>query len=137
MGLKKEITGAMKNFSRDSQTGEISAEFAFDNDFIGFQGHFPGKPILPGVCQVEMALAILEKALKQKLTLTTLTRGKFMNAVTPNETVQVSCTFTELPNDTISAKFAFTKPAAIADKKVKVSRLSLIVTSPFSKVSKI
>ena len=132
MSIKNEIMASMKNFSLDPQTSEISAEFAFKNDFTGFQGHFPDKPILPGVCQIEMALTVLEKTLKKRVTLKTLIRGKFLNTVSPDETIEVSGTFAELADDTISAKFAIAKPAPTQDaatptKNVKVSRLSFIV----------
>ncbi|MCK5844286.1 MAG: hypothetical protein KAG97_06230, partial [Victivallales bacterium] len=99
--------------------------------FIGFQGHFPGNPILPGICQVEMALAALEKAMERKVSLKTLTRGKYLNMVKPNETVTLSGVFEETADQTISAKFALFKPAdpeGVSRKPAPVSRLSLVAS---------
>ncbi|NOY75525.1 MAG: hypothetical protein GXP32_07005 [Kiritimatiellaeota bacterium] len=128
MGVGKEIRDAVRNFSGNA--ARCSAEFAFSESFIGFQGHFPGKPVLPGVCQIEMALAVLEKAFDRGTRLKKLNRGKFLNMVAPNETVSVAGSYVELADNMLSAKFALTKRAAGQEsdgETVNVSRLSLTV----------
>jgi 3-hydroxyacyl-[acyl-carrier-protein] dehydratase len=122
MSVKEEIKNSLKNFNASEDGGGISAEFTFGKGFSGFQGHFPGNPILPGVCQIEMVLAVLEKALKHKMTLKTLDRGKYVNAVKPDETVRIAGTYSESSNGAVSAKFTLSK---LIGEKPTVSRLSL------------
>lgn len=38
--------------------GNVSASVLFNNDFYGFSGHFPGKPVLPGICIIRTAMVI-------------------------------------------------------------------------------
>jgi 3-hydroxyacyl-[acyl-carrier-protein] dehydratase len=65
-------------------TGEnVSAQFVFPEDFPGFQGHFPGRPTLPGVCLVQAALVLLKKWAGGAVTLRTLVTAKFLEPVGP------------------------------------------------------
>jgi 3-hydroxyacyl-[acyl-carrier-protein] dehydratase len=48
-----------------------------------FDGHFPGNPILPGVCTLQIAGELLSKHLDQKLMLVKSDNIKFMSLVIP------------------------------------------------------
>ncbi|MBM3404411.1 MAG: hypothetical protein FJY10_05925 [Bacteroidetes bacterium] len=48
-----------------------------------FKGHFPGNPVVPGVCQVEMVRETLEHILASKLTLIQSDNIKFLNMISP------------------------------------------------------
>jgi 3-hydroxymyristoyl/3-hydroxydecanoyl-(acyl carrier protein) dehydratase len=48
----------MSGLAREGSS--LSSRFTFPPEFIGFQGHFPDKKILPGV-QVQCALSLIEK----------------------------------------------------------------------------
>ncbi|MFN3405242.1 MAG: hydroxymyristoyl-ACP dehydratase [Cytophagaceae bacterium] len=48
-----------------------------------FNGHFPGTPVVPGVCMVQMIKESLESAVNKKLMLTKGDNLKFMNIVDP------------------------------------------------------
>jgi 3-hydroxyacyl-[acyl-carrier-protein] dehydratase len=50
-----------------------------------FEGHFPGNPILPGVCTLQIAGELLSKYLDQKLLLVKSENIKFMSLVIPAE----------------------------------------------------
>jgi 3-hydroxyacyl-[acyl-carrier-protein] dehydratase len=50
-----------------------------------FDGHFPGNPILPGVCTLQIAAELLSKYLDQKLMLVKIDIIKFMSLVIPTE----------------------------------------------------
>lgn len=63
--------------------GVVSAQFVFPEDFPGFQGHFPGRPTLPGVCLVQAALVLLKKWAGGAVTLRTLVTAKFFEPVGP------------------------------------------------------
>lgn len=38
--------------------GGLAGTFAFPSDYLGFGGHFPGNPVLPGVCMVQAAVVM-------------------------------------------------------------------------------
>lgn len=48
-----------------------------------YKAHFPGNPITPGVCQIQMALELLEIIENQKLNIKTLKNVKFISALIP------------------------------------------------------
>ncbi|MBO9700294.1 MAG: hypothetical protein J7604_08790 [Sporocytophaga sp.] len=48
-----------------------------------FEGHFPGNPVVPGVCMVQMIKEMLSSALEKELILVTGDNLKFMNIVNP------------------------------------------------------
>jgi 3-hydroxymyristoyl/3-hydroxydecanoyl-(acyl carrier protein) dehydratase len=77
--------------------GEKAATFCFPPDFTGFQGHFPGKAILPGACQLQCFLAFLEQVSERELTIKEITLAKFYLPVLPDETI--TCTLSGLPAD--------------------------------------
>ena len=66
---------------------EWEALFTFGDDFAGFDGHFPGNPILPGVAQI-MA-AVLTAAPGREARLRSIGRSKFLSMVRPGETMRV------------------------------------------------
>jgi len=54
-----------------------------------FKGHFPGNPIVPGVCMMQMVKEILENQLGKKLRLVKADSIKFLSFINPNEHPQV------------------------------------------------
>ncbi|MEI7726262.1 MAG: 3-hydroxyacyl-ACP dehydratase [Bacteroidota bacterium] len=48
-----------------------------------YQGHFPGNPVVPGVCQVQMIRELVETAVKQPLILTESDNIKFLSMINP------------------------------------------------------
>ncbi len=66
---------------------EFSAEFCFPPAFRGFSGHFPGNPVLPGVCLVQAVLCAAGTASAAKLKLTEIVLAKFISAVLPDEKI--------------------------------------------------
>jgi 3-hydroxyacyl-[acyl-carrier-protein] dehydratase len=71
------------------EDGRITARITFPETFTGFKGHFPGNPVVPGVCKVLAIVVLLEIALKKKIFLRTIPLAKFMSFVTCNEEVMV------------------------------------------------
>jgi 3-hydroxyacyl-[acyl-carrier-protein] dehydratase len=48
-----------------------------------FSGHFPGLPVVPGVCMVQMIKEVLEQILNRKTQLKTSRNIKFLNVIDP------------------------------------------------------
>ena len=51
--MKTAILECLLREPSQSDDGVVTGRFCFPESFIGFQGHFPGHPVMPGVLQVE------------------------------------------------------------------------------------
>lgn len=87
--VKEEILQYMTGLERVD--GNVSARFLFPGSFVGFQGHFPDKKILPGVCQVQCALSMVEQTLREKVSMRELVLAKYFAPVAPNEEIRCAC----------------------------------------------
>ncbi len=74
-----------------SSNGSCSARLTFPPEFVGFQGHFPGNPILPGVCLIEAVLGVLEVAHGKPLRLKKVASAKFREPVRPDQPIVIDC----------------------------------------------
>ena len=48
-----------------------------------YQGHFPGNPVVPGVCQVQIVKELVEKSVNHPLMLTASDNIKFLSMINP------------------------------------------------------
>lgn len=55
-----------------------------------YQAHFPGEPITPGVCIIQMGKELLEEHLQRKLEIVKVKNVKFLAVLSPTETPQVT-----------------------------------------------
>lgn len=55
-----------------------------------FEGHFPGQPVVPGVCMMQMIKEVLETVIGQETRLVSAASAKFLAMIDPGETRQVS-----------------------------------------------
>ncbi len=68
------------------EAGKITAAVTVNAAHPVFAGHFPGQPVLPGVCQLQMVKELLEKAVGQKLILKEAGNCKFLQMIDPVQT---------------------------------------------------
>ena len=82
-------------FDKDGQ--EIKATIKLNAEHEVFKGHFPGNPVMPGVCMIQMTKELIEKAIDKSLFLSVASNVKFMAIINPekNDTIQLSLTLTE------------------------------------------
>ena len=105
----------------------LSSSFMFPAEFIGFQGHFPTKKVLPGACQIQCALSTIEKVLKKRVVLKEILLSKFLAPVFPGD--NVICTISEVLDTGIEFiyKARFTKDSEkVTDLKLRVSQSDTI-----------
>jgi len=81
--MKQEIYKFVRTALEEE--GSFSSEFCFPETFVGFDGHFSGRPVLPGVCLVQAVLVAAEQALGKKLELAEIVLTKFFAVVLPDE----------------------------------------------------
>lgn len=61
-----------------------------------FQAHFPGQPITPGVCQIQMVIEILAHCLEADVSLTDIKHVKYLSVIKPDATPQLTVCFQKL-----------------------------------------
>ncbi len=68
---------------KNSSVNYFEANVLFSKKFIGFKGHFPNNPILPGICIVKAQIVALEKLLGKSCLLKKMISVKFYLPVVP------------------------------------------------------
>lgn len=70
-----------------------------------YKAHFPGMPITPGVCIIEMAVEMLSLAVGKHLSLKGVKNAKFITALTPDvDEIEVSINKISIEDSAVSAK---------------------------------
>ncbi|MCC2591311.1 3-hydroxyacyl-ACP dehydratase [Chryseobacterium sp. MFBS3-17] len=70
--------------------GLYTAEITLNPEHEIFRGHFPGNPVAPGVCMIQMIKELTENILKRPLFLSSASNVKFMAIINPEETPDLS-----------------------------------------------
>lgn len=63
---------------------KLKYEIQFDQSHPIYQGHFPARPITPGVCILQVLKELLELHLNNKLQLIKANNVKFIGMIDPN-----------------------------------------------------
>lgn len=116
--LKTEIARCMVGLETAEQS--LVSRFLFPEGFLGFQGHFPGKSILPGICYIQCAVATVERARQRPVKLKEVTLAKYFAPVGSCEEITCTCSG-------VAATGEFTMKAVITKGAAKVSELKLKV----------
>ena len=85
--MKNDVAGALKTVGASSGPNSIRAEFCFAPTLEFFKGHFPGRPLLPGVMQFEMVRCAVEKHTANRFDIITAKKAKFTGEIRPGETI--------------------------------------------------
>jgi 3-hydroxymyristoyl/3-hydroxydecanoyl-(acyl carrier protein) dehydratase len=80
--INEEIRACSIKPTRKTERG-WEKTYIFPLDFLGFQGHFPGNPILPGIIQIMMARQAITEQMERKFEVAKVTRSKYMKVITP------------------------------------------------------
>lgn len=57
-----------------------------------YQAHFPGSPITPGVCLVQLILSLACRCMGRPLEVASVKNVKFLSTLVPTEETRVTCT---------------------------------------------
>jgi 3-hydroxyacyl-[acyl-carrier-protein] dehydratase len=118
--IKAEIERSMTGLVKEGR--RLTSHFAFPPGFIGFQGHFPQKKLLPGVCQIQCVLSLLEKGSGRAVVLKEVVLAKYFAPVFPDD--EVTCVISDI-EDTSEE---FVVKAAISRATAKISEMKLRVS---------
>ena len=119
--LMQEIRQCMSDLA-ETKKGEVTALFLFPAEFVGFQGHFPDKPILPGVCKIQAVIAMLQAWEKRDIRLKEIVSAKFLSPVSHGEELVFNCRKqTESNNEALIKASVTSKDKKVAELQLRVS----------------
>ena len=95
MKLRDSITAARASGPAPEAGGAKAFEFRFPASDPVFAGHFPNRPILPGIFQLEMTRMAAEWSLEARLSIREIAKAKFLRPILPDETVRLVLKLTE------------------------------------------
>ncbi|ROH96324.1 3-hydroxyacyl-ACP dehydratase [Chryseobacterium daecheongense] len=72
-----------------AENGSITANIILNKDHDIFKGHFPGNPVTPGVCMMQIVKELTEEFTGSKLFLKSASNVKFMAIINPVETPEL------------------------------------------------
>jgi 3-hydroxyacyl-[acyl-carrier-protein] dehydratase len=70
--------------------GKFLATITLNKDHAIFKGHFPGNPVTPGVCMMQIIKELTESILKVSLTMVSTSNVKFMALINPEVNAQLT-----------------------------------------------
>lgn len=76
-----------------------------------FKGHFPGQPVVPGVCMIQLVMEVLETALGKRLQLLRSDNIKFLHFIDPgvHQDVDMQIRFTHPDEKSLSVSASLQK----------------------------
>jgi len=85
--MRNDVINALKSVSPGAEPGSFKAEFCFDPALPVFQGHFPGRPLLPGVVQIEMVRYATDVFTGARHDIVRVKKAKFSGEIVPGRTI--------------------------------------------------
>ena len=95
MNMRDSINHARVAGPLPQPDGAVEFEFRFPATDSVFPGHFPKRPLLPGVFQLEMSHLAAEWALQTRLSLREVTKAKFLRPIVPEDSVHLRLKWSE------------------------------------------
>lgn len=86
----------LENYQKNDD-GNFLANIKLNENHKIFKGHFPGNPVTPGVCMMQIIKELTEEFTGKKLFLKSASNVKFMAIINPYETpnLQLQLTISE------------------------------------------
>ena len=95
----KLINSLYKVVSKNVTESALLYDIHLDANHFIYQVHFPGEPITPGVCIIQIAKELLEEHLNLVLNIQMIKNVKFLNVISPLERPQISYVFEKITVD--------------------------------------
>lgn len=103
---------------------ETTCRFALhlDAEHFIYKAHFPGEPITPGVCIMQIAKELMEEAVSSSLQLDTVKNIKFLRIISPLEVTDITYTVSKISIEDGCVKAQIT----VEDEQAPYAKLSLV-----------
>lgn len=119
MKLKTSLyTIVTKNDTEKGATYHIK----LNSEHTIYKAHFPGQPITPGVCIVQIAKELMEEQLGQQIEIKTVKNVKFLSVISPDEVTEIDYDLTNIKEEGDEVKFQ----ASVTSGEVVYAKISLI-----------
>lgn len=82
--------------SQEQQEGRSAFSLKLHPEWPIYKAHFPGHPITPGVCLVQMVQELLQLMLGRQLALRKAKNIKYLAIVSPEEVTALTVTFAKI-----------------------------------------
>ena len=92
--MRDDVASALLGVAPGDEPGTLRAEFRFDPALAVFRGHFPGRPLVPGVFQIEMVRLAVERHTGRRYRIARVGNAKFKGEVAPGHVVALSARVT-------------------------------------------
>jgi len=100
---------------------DVTYQLHLNAEHVIYQAHFPGEPITPGVCLLQMGVELLSDAAESALEIDTVKNVKFLSVLHPEgQTVTVRVHHLAVIEDNVKAQIDFTAG------EVPVAKMSLL-----------
>lgn len=88
------------------EPNSVSCRIVFNPQHDIFKGHFPGQPVVPGVCMMQMVKELLEAQTDTSLWLRNAGQVKFLQLITPDVHPLINISWQQNGNSyTVNANF--------------------------------
>lgn len=101
--MRKDIQTALIDVAQGDEPGQIEATFCFGDEHAFFAGHFPGRPLLPGVFHIGLVREAVVASTGIHYDLVRVLKAKFADEVRPGETIRVQAFLSENKDPRIRA----------------------------------
>ncbi len=116
-----------KVLHKETDVSGITYSVELDSEHFIFKAHFPGQPIMPGVCIVQMVKELLEDSLGKSLCISRIKNVKFLSAISPQETSSLSCRLAKLEECAVQKTVKV--QATIGTSTEQKAKVSLVCTA--------
>lgn len=83
-----------------TENGSYNAKIKLNQNHDIFKGHFPGNPVTPGVCMMQIVKELTEEFTDKKLFLKSASNVKFMAIINPFETPDLDLNLVIIESET-------------------------------------
>lgn len=119
MKLKNEL---YKIKEKTVTSAEVCYDILLNPEHFIYKAHFPGEPITPGVCIMQIAKELLEETVETALRIVKVKNVKFLSVMTPRQSTEANYRIGKIIRDdaseTVKAQAVVTSAGEI---KAKIS----------------
>lgn len=97
-GLQQKESAGLQQKCQEvlSSRSNTSFHLRLNPEHFIYQAHFPGEPVTPGVCILQIGKELLAELLQESLEITHVKNVKFLSVISPLKEKEISYTFKKI-----------------------------------------